>query len=133
VICHARIHRVGRRRKIFTAKVRLLWYLLGMKVRRQEIRRVCAQIARLFQPERIVLFGSYAYGRPTADSDVDLFVVMPFDGKGFRKASEIRSRIDADFPLDLVVRTPEEVSRRLAVGDSFLREITRKGELLYVA
>ena len=104
-----------------------------MKVRRQEIRRVCAQIARLFQPERIVLFGSYAYGRPTADSDVDLFVVMPFDGKGFRKASEIRSRIDADFPLDLVVRTPEEVSRRLAVGDSFLREITRKGELLYVA
>lgn len=104
-----------------------------MKVKRQEIRRVCAQIVRLFQPERIVLFGSYAYGRPTTDSDVDLLVVMPFDGKGFRKASEIRSRIDAEFPLDLVVRTPEEVSRRLTGGDFFLREVTEKGQLLYAA
>ena len=104
-----------------------------MRVKRQEIRRVCAQIARLFKPERIVLFGSYAYGRPTADSDVDLLVVMPFDGKGFRKASEIRSRIDADFPLDLLVRTPKEVNRRLTGGDFFLREITEKGELLYAA
>ncbi len=104
-----------------------------MKVQRQRIKQVCEQIARLFKPERIVLFGSYAYGRPTTDSDVDLLVVMPFKGKGFRKASEIRSRIDADFPLDLVVRTPEEVSRRLADGDFFLREITEKGALLYAA
>ncbi len=104
-----------------------------MKVKRQEIKRVCAQIARLFQPERIVLFGSYAYGHPTSDSDVDLLVVMPFVGKGFRKASEIRSRIDADFPLDLVVRTPAELRRRLEHGDYFLREATEKGELLYAA
>jgi predicted nucleotidyltransferase len=104
-----------------------------MKVKRPEIRRVCAQIARLFKPQRIVLFGSYAYGRPTPDSDVDLLVVMPFEGKGFRMASEIRSRIDADFPLDLLVRTPEEMSRRLARGDCFLREVTEKGELLYAA
>jgi uncharacterized protein len=102
-----------------------------MKVKRQEIQRVSAQIVRLFKPERIFLFGSYAYGQPTADSDVDLLVVMPFLGKGFRKASEIRSRIDADFPLDLVVRTPDELSRRLAGGDFFLREATEKGELLY--
>lgn len=104
-----------------------------MRVKRQEIRRVCAQIARLFQPERIVLFGSYAYGKPTADSDVDLLIVMPFEGKGFRKAAEILSRIDADFPLDLLVRTPKEISRRLTGGDFFLREITEKGELLYAA
>ena len=104
-----------------------------MQVKRQEIRRVCAQIARLFKPERIVLFGSYAYGQPTGDSDVDLLVVMPFEGKGFRKASEIRSQIDAGFPLDLVVRTPEEMGRRLAAGDFFLREVTEKGELLYAA
>ena len=104
-----------------------------MKVKRQEIRRVCMQIARLFNPQRIVLFGSYAYGRPTTDSDVDLLVVMPFEGKGFRKASEIRSRIDADFPLDLVVRTPKEVKRRLADGDFFLREVTERGKLLYAA
>ena len=58
---------------------------------------------------------------------------MPFEGKGFRKASEIRSRIDADFPLDLIVRSPEEMNRRLAGGDFFLREVTEKGELLYAA
>jgi predicted nucleotidyltransferase len=104
-----------------------------MKVKRQQIKRACAQIVQRFRPERIVLFGSHAYGRPDADSDVDLLVVMPFIGKGFRKASEIRSGIDADFPLDLVVRTPEEMTRRLAGGDTFLREVVEKGELLYAA
>jgi len=100
-------------------------------VTRREIHRVCDQIARLFKPERIVLFGSYAYGKPTGDSDVDLLVVMPFRGKGFRKAAEIRSQIDAAFPLDLVVRTSGELNRRVAVGDFFLREATEKGEVLY--
>jgi predicted nucleotidyltransferase len=100
-------------------------------VTRRKIRRACDQIARLFKPKRIVLFGSYAYGKPTNDSDVDLLVVMPFQGKGFRKAAEIRSRIDADFPLDLVVRTPGELSRRVSDGDFFLREATEKGEVLY--
>jgi|SRR5665213_147510 predicted nucleotidyltransferase len=104
-----------------------------MKVKRQEIRRVCGQIARLFKPQRIVLFGSYAYGKPTKDSDVDLLVVMPFEGKGFRKASEILSHIDANFPVDVIVRSPEEMNRRLARGDFFLREVTEKGELLYAA
>ncbi len=104
-----------------------------MKVKRQQIRRVCDQIVRLFKPQRIVLFGSYAYGKPTKDSDVDLLVVMPFEGKGFRKAAEIHTRIDINFPLDLLVRSPEEMNRRLALGDFFLREITEKGRLLYAA
>ena len=102
-------------------------------VKRQDIKRVCKEIARRFKPERIILFGSYAYGRPTPDSDVDLLVVMPFHGKGFRKAAEIRCQIDANFPLDLVVRTPGEVSRRVALGDFFMREATEKGEVLYAA
>ena len=55
------------------------------------------RIAREFQPERIILFGSYAYGKPRPDSDVDLLVVLPFDGKGFRKSLEILNRVDPDF------------------------------------
>ena len=102
-------------------------------VNRQEIKRVCNEIARRFKPERIILFGSYAYGRPTPDSDMDLLVVMLFQGKGFRKAAEIRCVIDADFSLDLVVRTPAEVGRRVAGGDFFMREATEKGEVLYAA
>jgi predicted nucleotidyltransferase len=117
----------------FAVKTKRLCYLKSMTVKRQEIRRVCGQIARLFKPQRIVLFGSYAYGRPTPDSDVDLLVVMPFEGKGFRKASEIRTRIDATFPLDLIVRSPAEMNRRLAGGDFFLREVTEKGKLIYAA
>ena len=58
---------------------------------------------------------------------------MPFRGKGFRKAAEIRSQIDAAFPLDLVVRTPGELNRRVAVGDFFLREVTEKGRVLYAS
>ncbi len=102
-------------------------------IARKQIRQVCDQIVRLFRPEKIVLFGSYADGKPTEDSDVDLLVVMPFRGKGFRKAAEIRSQIEADFPLDLIVRSPREVRQRLAWGDLFLREVTERGKVLYEA
>ncbi len=102
-------------------------------IARKQIRQVCDQIVRLFKPQKVVLFGSYASGKPTEDSDVDLLVVMPFRGKGFRKAAKIRARIDADFPLDLIVRSPREVERRLGWGDFFLRDITERGEALYEA
>jgi len=102
-------------------------------VNRREIRRFCEAVAREFRPQRIVLFGSYAYGTPTEDSDVDLLVVMPFDRKQGRKSLEIRQRIPAGFPLDLLVRTPEFVARRLAWGDCFTREILTKGKVMYEA
>ncbi len=69
------------------------------------------RIAREFQPERIILFGSHAYGNPRPDSDVDLLVVLPFEGKGFRKSLEILNRVDPDFPVDLVARRPEDTAR----------------------
>lgn len=100
-------------------------------VSRRDIRRVCSQIAREFKPERIVLFGSYAYGQPTPDSDVDLLVVMPFEGRATEQAVKISSRLDHRFPIDLLVRTPQEVRQRLDWNDVVLREITSKGEVLY--
>ncbi len=89
------------------------------------------RIAQEFQPERIILFGSYAYGTPTEDSDVDLLVILPFEGNHTHKAIEIRSRVDAPFPMDLLARTPEVVQWRIEQGDFFLREITQKGKVLY--
>lgn len=100
-------------------------------VSKRDIRRVCRQIAREFKPERIVLFGSYAYGRPTPDSDVDLLVVMPFEGRATEQAVRISSRLDHRFPIDLLVRTPQEIRQRLEWNDVVLREITSKGEVLY--
>ena len=102
-------------------------------VERKQIREFCRAVAREFQPQRIVLFGSYAYGKPTDDSDVDLLVVMPFDRRKGRKSLEIRRRIPAGFPLDLIVRTPEFIAQRLAWGDCFVQEILSKGKVLYEA
>ena len=100
-------------------------------VKRNQIRAFNDAIAREFRPRKIVLFGSYAYGKPTEDSDVDVLVIMPFDRKQGRKSLEIRRRIPADFPLDLIVRTPEFIARRLKWGDCFVQEILSKGDVLY--
>lgn len=78
-----------------------------------------------------MLFGSYARGHPTKDSDVDLLVVLPFRGRATRKAAEIRTRMKCRFPLDLLVRTPEQVRRRLAGNDFFLTDVMRTGRVLY--
>jgi predicted nucleotidyltransferase len=100
-------------------------------VKRAQIATFSEAVAREFHPRKIVLFGSYAYGAPTEDSDVDLLVIMPFNRKRGRKSLEIRQRVPADFPLDLIVRTPEFIAQRLEWGDCFTREILSKGQVLY--
>lgn len=96
-----------------------------------QIRQVSDEIARRFRPERIILFGSYAYGTPTEDSDVDLLVVMPFEGRRAKKATELRLSVRAGFAMDLIPITPVRLQERLKLGASFLREIMDKGELLH--
>jgi uncharacterized protein len=96
------------------------------------IRRFARQVAEKFHPEKIILFGSHAYGTPHADSDVDILVVMPARNQ-LDQAVKISYTIDPPFPLDIIVRTPHNMRWRLAEGDSFLREITTKGKVLYEA
>ncbi|OFW17286.1 MAG: hypothetical protein A3H27_02645 [Acidobacteria bacterium RIFCSPLOWO2_02_FULL_59_13] len=98
-----------------------------------KIRRLSRQIAEQFHPERIILFGSRARGRGHRDSDVDLLVVMRCKGHGARKAAEILNRVEPDFPIDLIVRTPQELRRRLAQHDPFLGEVVERGKILYEA
>ena len=102
-------------------------------VEMKEIRDLTSQIAREFNPDRIILFGSHAYGRPSNDSDVDILVVLPFEGKPVRKAIEIRNKVNASLPLDLIVRTPEQLAERVAQNDWFIREILERGRTLYEA
>ena len=102
-------------------------------VEMKKIRDLTAQIAREFKPDRIILFGSHAYGQPGNDSDVDILVVLPFKGKPVRKAIEIRNKINAGMPLDLIVRTPDQLAERLAQNDWFMREIVERGRTLYEA
>ena len=94
------------------------------------IRRFARQIAGRFAPEKIILFGSFAYGMPHQDSDVDLLVVMPTYSE-IRQSIRMTLAFEPVFPLDLIVRTPERLRRRLAEGDSFLEEITTKGIVLF--
>ena len=94
------------------------------------IQRLAREIADKFQPEKIILFGSYAYGKPHQDSDVDLLVVMSAWNET-SKACRIRLAVHHPFPLDLIVRTPENLQWRLAEEDWFLREVVEKGKVLY--
>jgi uncharacterized protein len=100
---------------------------------RETIRAFVDEVVRRFQPERVVLFGSYAYGRPDADSDVDLLVVMRHRGAGAEQAARIRHVVRSGFPLDLIVRSPANIRLRVKMGDSFIREILEKGEVLHEA
>jgi len=95
------------------------------------IKELSEQIARRFRPERIILFGSYAHGQPAEDSDVDLLVILPFQGKGFWKSLEILNRIDPGFPVDLLARRPGDTKRRYAEGDPLIREALDFGKVLY--
>jgi predicted nucleotidyltransferase len=96
------------------------------------IRAYARQVAEHFHPEKIILFGSYAYGTPHADSDVDILVVMPARNQ-IDQAIRIDRVVDPPFPLDLIVRTPKNMMWRLAGGDSFLAEVLLKGKVLYEA
>jgi predicted nucleotidyltransferase len=94
------------------------------------IRQFARQIAERFQPDKIILFGSYAYGRPHAASDVDLLVVMPARNQ-IDQAVKISLALPSPFPLDLIVRTPKDLAWRLKEGDWFLREVMEQGKVLY--
>jgi predicted nucleotidyltransferase len=90
-------------------------------------------IAAEFQPQRIIMFGSYADGTAGEYSDLDLLVIMNYVGSGMRKALEILSRVRPRIPVDLVVRTPEEIRKRMQANDFFLAEILQRGRVLYEA
>jgi len=91
------------------------------------------QIGHEFGAERVILFGSYARGEVTEDSDVDLLVIAPFEGRSVDKSVEIRMKLRPRFPIDLLVRTPEKVQQRIEMGDCFMREILEEGKVLYEA
>ncbi len=110
------------------------WYRLPDRRRRMAyIKRLCRQIAEAFHPVRIILFGSQAYGKPTDESDIDLLVIMPYEDSHIRPGLKIRNYLNVWAPMDLLVRSPEEVEARLAMGDSFMREITERGKVMYEA
>src|SRR5437016_30552 len=90
------------------------WYR-GKVIRLSLIRRLARGVAARFQPGKVILFGSYAYGTPHDDSDVDILVVMPARNE-IDQAVRIRLAVPAPFPMDLIVRTPIDLLWRLEEG-----------------
>jgi len=98
-----------------------------------KIKQFSRQIGEQFGAERVILFGSYAQGEITADSDVDLLVIGPFKGRSVDKSVEIRMKLRPQFSVDILVRTTEKVRQRVKMGDCFMQEILEKGKVLYEA
>lgn len=97
----------------------------------RKIYKIAAEIAKKFKPNKVILFGSYAWGSPHADSDVDLFII-----KETPNTREAAREIDGEifprpFAIDLIVYTPSQVKERQLNGDAFINEILSKGKLLY--
>lgn len=97
----------------------------------QKLKEITDKIVKEFQPEKVILFGSWAWGNPTPDSDVDLFVVKDTDN-----TRELARKIDGSifprpFPIDLIVYRPEQAERRRVAGDFFIKAIFAQGKVLY--
>ncbi len=101
---------------------------------RTEIKKIARQVVKAYQPEKIILFGSYAYGEPDADSDLDLLIIKKTSEQFIDRWVTVR-RIVSDpkrsIPFEPIVLTPDEVEERLAIGDQFVEEIVTEGEILY--
>ncbi len=97
------------------------------------LQEVTRRIVSAVHPEQIVLFGSHAWGRPTADSDIDLMVILArSDQPGYRRATEIyRSLRGIKMPIEVVVRTRDEVNRGMAVKTSLERKVLEQGRVLH--
>jgi predicted nucleotidyltransferase len=101
------------------------------RIPQKAIHAVVRQIVQKFQPQQVILFGSYTSEHPRPESDVDLLVVMETPLRETEQAVRICQAIDYHFGLDLIVRTPASLARRLALGDPFLQEAVSKGKTLY--
>lgn len=90
------------------------------------------RIVQTLQPQAIILFGSYAYGTPTPDSDVDLLVIWETQLPRLERYLAVSQLLaPRPFPVDILVKTPDELAHALAAGDFFLRDIVDRGEMLY--
>lgn len=99
----------------------------------KKLNPIVKKIVQEYQPDKIVLFGSYAWGNPTEDSDVDLFIVKKSAKRRIDRARELRAKLIGNKfpPMDLLIYTPEELDGRVAIEDFFIKDVLEKGKVLY--
>jgi len=98
----------------------------------KEIKRITDRIVKKYKPEKIILYGSFAYGNPCKDSDVDLLVVKSTKEPRTKRHLKLdRMLLDRTMPLDILVYTPAEIEKRMVLGDFFIRDVIKQGKILY--
>lgn len=97
----------------------------------KEIKKITDQIVKRYKPEKIILFGSYAWGKPTKDSDVDLFIIKKTDKKFGSRLFDVAKVINSEMGTDALVYTPKEWEDGLEKKYYFFKEINNKGKLIY--
>ena len=106
--------------------------IIGKRYARlDEIKAQAKRIVENFNPEKIILFGSYAYGKPTSESDVDLLIIIDTNESTFKLSSAIALSLEHSFPVDIIVKTPGQINKRLQDGDFFIEDIINLGKVLY--
>ncbi len=103
---------------------------------RNAIEEITRRLVTGYSPKTIILFGSFAYGSPDADSDIDLLIVKETDETFLKRMTHVRglaSGAHPSIPFEPLVLTPSEVQERLDAGDQFIAEIVERGEVLYAA
>jgi predicted nucleotidyltransferase len=98
------------------------------------IQSVLRKLIEDYQPQRVILFGSHAGGKPDADSDIDLLIIKETTARWidrWTRTQEIVSDPQRRTPVETIVLTPREVASRVAAGDQFVAEILEKGQVLY--
>jgi len=96
-----------------------------------EIRSITRTIVREYKPEKIILFGSFAYGKPKASSDIDMLIVKKTKKRRIDRIKDVLYLINNNLPFEPIVYTPGEINERLTLGDFFLQTVMQKGKILY--
>ena len=99
----------------------------------QKIKEITDKIVREYQPEKIILFGSWAWGTPHENSDVDMFIIKESEKKRWEREYDLRMKLIGNKfpPMDLLIYTPEEMERRIRIEDFFIQNILKNGKLVY--
>ena len=97
----------------------------------KEIKKIVRQIVKKYKPEKIILFGSFAYGRPKPSSDIDLLIIKKTKEKKIKCIKDVLMQIKSNLPVEPLIYNPEEVQERLSLGDFFFQDIIKKGKVVY--
>jgi uncharacterized protein len=100
------------------------------------LQRMLQKLIAEYAPEKVILFGSYAYGVPGPDSDIDLLIIKETADRFLDRWTTVQRILTGThrtLPVETLVLTLQEIAHRLTIGDQFIAEILQKGKVVYAA